>query len=337
MQAPEVEEQSTDEQEQTHNPEEQSEALETSETDESVMENIENQPEISIEASQLKAAQELGIENLSAKSDTEIAEEIVDKIEKSDDPKGVLSRMPGVRSFVKAAILTLGLSMSSGIFEKSYAADDAQSSKPDTTQVDAGGNTEEERSVIKLYQMEVNDMLDNISEKFYGKVDIPNEQLFDFQQKAWDWAEYVVDNKGSRTDFLQGVKQLYEESFAEQIAALQEMQREKALALAAEIADEEISLEDINEDWLWENVDKVFRSGTSVYMVKADSSRDMQMSLDKATLSARAEMVKVLKEHNSEAGSTLFGSKVVKRGIRKSGNLYEGVIILELPVDKNIK
>jgi len=313
--------------------------------------SVDNPPEGSqedLQAKKTKAAFELGID-ANKVSDVELAEEIVDRIEKdkAKEGKGILSRMPGVRAFVKAAILTVGLSMAGGILDRAIASDD-EPNKPDSTLVDENNSSEEvdesnqyranekyteaEMTKIRGYQHRVNDFLDTISERFYGKVEISNDQLFGFQQKAWDFGEYVVKNQGSDRDFVSGVRDLYEEDFAEQIKALAEVNKQAALEKAEQITSETVDINSIDDKWLWDNVDKIFRDGSDIYVVKSDFSRDMQMSSDKAGFKARASLSEAI------GSSEIRGSELKRRDIRKNDQgLYETVVIMKLPLEQNMK
>ncbi len=291
-----------------------------------------------LKGDQLVAAYELGIKKPNELPLEELAEEIVERIDNGGKDKeggqkggGVFSKMPGVRGFVKAAILTAGLSMTGGMMSKA-SAQSAESARPETTVVD---DKEQRAATIKGYEMDVNDLMEKISIKF-GE-NITDEQLNDFQQRAWDWAGYVVDNGGSDSDFRNGVSKIYQEVFADQIQQEKEQKREIAVKRAEEITSEIVDLESIDNDWLWDNVDKVFRNGSKIYVVTAESSRDMQIAVDKSELKGRAELAKILNSEQTKEENTLRGSTARRTAIRKTADGYEAVTIVELPLEQNIE
>lgn len=102
----------------------------------------------------------------------------------------------------------------------------------------------------------------------------------------------------------------------------------------------EIDPAKIDDNWLLDNVDKVFRDGDNLYVVKEGISQDMQTAVDKASLRASSDLVKTINHANNVDSNdgVLKMSQTMNQAIFKTpeGN-YKALIVMKTNLADNVK
>ncbi|MFH1597844.1 MAG: hypothetical protein ABIB97_02100 [Patescibacteria group bacterium] len=94
---------------------------------------------------------------------------------------------------------------------------------------------------------------------------------------------------------------------------------------------------DIDEDWLWDNIDKVFEKDGKLLVVKSMTSGDFQIAVDRATMQARGEIAKYQGGVKTPDGNLLYdtnisSASVTQVGTQEENGRHRAVVLMEIPV-----
>ncbi|MFC1687663.1 hypothetical protein ACFL0L_03720 [Patescibacteria group bacterium] len=253
----------------------------------------------------------------------------------ADKKRGKLSRLKRrVGDYVKIALVVGIAMMPTGLRAETGSGDPAEGNAKVDTENKRELN-QDEKSQLREMQQFANQMMEMASMEFSKVTD---EELNDFQQKAWDLADQVVRSGGNLEGFRYALQQMYAEAFSgggeekpdSSTSGAQESQpTETPEAEQPTISPVELdSSVDLSDEWMVENTRRIFRQGNKLLVVAVGSSLDMQIAADKADMRAEGIM-DLLKKQEKATGVP----KRARQVTLKRGNRYEVVMLYEMEIE----
>ncbi len=200
-----------------------------------------------------------------------------------------------------------------------------------------------ERESYRIMQQYVNEFIEQKDRETNGA--IPSELINDFQQACWDLAGEMTADGRSLDDFQLVVDMMYQQTLGRLATQAPETKPEQPMGETAgdrrtetESIPVDISgLEELPDtttvtpEWMWANQNKLFRQGDRVIAVAVGTSRDMQMSRDKANLEAGRIIMHALQPSGAR-GVRMSMTRERGSQVRQEGNRYQTVLVIETSV-----